>query len=46
MTGVQTCALPILTYLVDERGKVRERLLGEQTADGLVARLRALREES
>jgi cytochrome oxidase Cu insertion factor (SCO1/SenC/PrrC family) len=34
------------TYLVDERGQVRARLLGEQTADGLVVRLRALREGS
>lgn len=40
-----TGVLPV-TYLVDERGKVRERRLGEQTAEGLVARLRALREES
>ncbi|HLV19209.1 MAG TPA: TlpA disulfide reductase family protein [Pseudomonas sp.] len=40
-----TGVLPV-TYLVDEQGKVRERLLGEQTAEGLVARLKALREES
>ena len=40
-----TGVLPV-TYLIDARGKVRERLLGEQTADGLVARLNALREES
>lgn len=36
--------LPV-TYIVDGRGQVRERLLGEQTAAGLTARLLALREE-
>ena len=38
-------ALPV-TYIVDDQGKVRERLLGEQTAEGLRARLAALRQES
>ncbi|NQD81078.1 TlpA family protein disulfide reductase [Pseudomonas sp. CrR14] len=37
-------ALPV-TYIVDDKGKVRERLLGEQTAEGLKARLHALRQE-
>ena len=37
-------ALPV-TYIVDDQGKVRERLLGEQTAEGLKARLAALRQE-
>jgi len=37
-------ALPV-TYIVDDNGKVRERLLGEQTAEGLKARLQALRQE-
>lgn len=37
-------ALPV-TYIVDGQGKVRERLLGEQTAEGLKARLSALRQE-
>jgi thiol-disulfide isomerase/thioredoxin len=39
-----TAVLPV-TYIVDERGRLRERLLGEQTADALVARISALREE-
>lgn len=43
--GLEPSGVLPVTYLVDERGKVRERLLGEQTAEGLVARLRALREE-
>lgn len=30
------------TYIVDDRGRLRERLVGEQTAAGLMARLRAL----
>ena len=34
-------ALPV-TLLVDPAGQVRETLVGEQTADGLRARLRAL----
>ena len=33
------------TYIVDGQGRLRERLLGEQTAAGLSARLRALRRE-
>ncbi|TBU89993.1 TlpA family protein disulfide reductase [Phytopseudomonas dryadis] len=37
-------ALPV-TYIVDDQGKVRERLLGEQSAEGLSARLQALRAE-
>ncbi|MCP8464246.1 TlpA family protein disulfide reductase [Pseudomonas sp. ZM23] len=37
-------ALPV-TYIIDPEGKVREQLLGEQTAAGLTARLSALREE-
>ncbi|MFV3368503.1 TlpA disulfide reductase family protein [Pseudomonas sp. NY15435] len=37
-------ALPV-TYIVDPEGKMREQLLGEQTAAGLQARLSALREE-
>lgn len=35
-------ALPV-TYIIDDQGKVREQLMGEQTADGLRARLKALR---
>lgn len=34
--------LPV-TYIVDEQGRVRERLLGEQTAQGLLRRFEALR---
>jgi thiol-disulfide isomerase/thioredoxin len=34
--------LPV-TYIVDDRGRMRERLLGEQTAAGLAARVQALR---
>ncbi|MBB4863893.1 thiol-disulfide isomerase/thioredoxin [Pseudomonas nitritireducens] len=37
-------ALPV-TYIIDPAGKMREQLLGEQTAAGLQARLSALREE-
>jgi hypothetical protein len=33
------------TYIVDDRGRLRERLLGAQTAAGLAARLLALRAE-
>lgn len=33
--------LPV-TYIVDDQGKLRERLLGEQTAAGLTARLKVL----
>ena len=35
-------ALPV-TYIIDDKGKVREQLLGEQTAAGLMAKLAALR---
>lgn len=35
-------ALPV-TYIIDAQGKVRERLLGEQSAAGLTAKLEALR---
>ncbi|WP_322978364.1 TlpA disulfide reductase family protein [Pseudomonas sp. C11] len=35
-------ALPV-TYIIDEHGKLRERLLGEQTAAGLQAHLQRLR---
>ncbi|SDU85808.1 TlpA disulfide reductase family protein [Pseudomonas mucidolens] len=34
--------LPV-TYIIDDKGKVREQLLGEQTAAGVMARLKALR---
>ncbi|MCQ4294558.1 TlpA family protein disulfide reductase [Pseudomonas stutzeri] len=34
--------LPV-TYLVDDKGVVRERLVGEQTADGILAHLARLR---
>ncbi|MCY1401579.1 Thiol-disulfide oxidoreductase ResA [compost metagenome] len=37
-------ALPV-TYIVDDKGKMRDRLVGEQTASGVQARLMALREE-
>lgn len=37
-------ALPV-TYIIDPEGKMREQLLGEQTAAGLQARLSALRGE-
>ncbi|VXC87385.1 Peroxiredoxin [Pseudomonas sp. 9AZ] len=36
--------LPV-TYIVDDQGRMRERLLGEQTAIGLTARLAALKAE-
>lgn len=35
-------ALPV-TYIIDDKGKLREQLLGEQTAAGLTAKLKALR---
>ncbi|WP_287030922.1 TlpA family protein disulfide reductase [Pseudomonas sp. UBA6310] len=38
-------ALPA-TFIVDPQGKLRERLLGEQTAEGLRARLATLRSGS
>ncbi|WP_339543672.1 TlpA disulfide reductase family protein [Pseudomonas sp. RA_35y_Pfl2_P32] len=34
-------ALPV-TYIIDDKGKVREQLLGEQTAAGVIAKLQAL----
>jgi thiol-disulfide isomerase/thioredoxin len=37
-------ALPV-TYIIDDKGKLREQLLGEQTAAGVAARLKALRGE-
>ena len=36
-------ALPV-TYIIDNKGKVREQLMGEQTAAGVQARLKALRQ--
>lgn len=36
--------LPV-TYLIDPQGRMRERLLGEQSAEGLKARLAALKAE-
>lgn len=33
------------TYIVDDRGRLRERLVGAQTAGGLLARLKALQAE-
>ena len=35
-------ALPV-TYIIDDKGKVREQLLGEQTAAGVLAKIKALR---
>lgn len=37
-------ALPI-TYIIDDKGKMREQLLGEQTAAGVTAKLKVLRGE-
>lgn len=37
-------ALPV-TYIIDDKGKVREQLLGEQTAEGVNKKLAALRGE-
>jgi alkyl hydroperoxide reductase subunit AhpC len=34
-------ALPV-TYIIDNKGKVREQLMGEQTAAGVMAKLQAL----
>lgn len=39
----RSAGLPV-TYIVDANGVVRESLVGEQTADGLLARLDALRQ--
>ncbi|MFR0675319.1 TlpA family protein disulfide reductase [Enterobacterales bacterium AW_CKDN230030176-1A_HGKHYDSX7] len=35
-------ALPV-TYIIDDKGKVREQLVGEQTLESLKARLKALK---
>ena len=35
-------ALPV-TYIIDEKGKVRAQLLGEQTAAGVLAKIKALK---
>ncbi|RXU63753.1 peroxiredoxin [Pseudomonas protegens] len=35
-------ALPV-TYIIDDKGKVREQMMGEQTAAGVLAKLQALR---
>ena len=35
-------ALPV-TYIIDDKGKVREQLMGEQTAAGVLAKLEALK---
>ena len=37
----RTEALPV-TYIIDNQGKVREQLMGEQTAAGVMAKLEAL----
>jgi thiol-disulfide isomerase/thioredoxin len=37
-------ALPV-TFIIDDKGKVREQLLGEQTAAGVMAKLEALRDK-
>jgi len=31
-----------VTFIIDDKGKVREQLLGEQTAAGVMAKLEAL----
>lgn len=41
----RSAVLPV-TYLVDDKGKVREQLVGEQTAAGITARLRQLQATS
>ncbi len=35
-------ALPV-TYIIDDKGKVREQLMGEQTAAGVIQKLRELK---
>lgn len=35
-------ALPV-TYIIDDKGKVREQLMGEQTAAGVMAKLEELK---
>jgi thiol-disulfide isomerase/thioredoxin len=41
--GLPPSAVLPVTYIVDDQGQMRERLLGEQTAVGLAARVQALR---
>ena len=41
--GLPPSAVLPVTYIVDDQGQMRERLLGEQTALGLAARVQALR---
>ncbi|WP_256573142.1 TlpA disulfide reductase family protein [Pseudomonas sp. CC6-YY-74] len=41
--GLPPNAVLPVTYIVDDRGQMREHLLGEQTAAGLAARVQALR---
>ena len=41
----RSAVLPV-TYIVDEAGTVRQSLVGEQTAEGLLARLEQLRQEN
>ncbi len=33
-----------MTYIIDDKGKVREQLLGEQTLEGLKAKIKALKQ--
>jgi hypothetical protein len=40
--GLERSPVLPVTYLVDTQGKVRERLVGEQSADGLLARIEQL----
>ncbi|EPN49481.1 thioredoxin [Pseudomonas syringae pv. actinidiae ICMP 19096] len=37
-------ALPV-TYIIDDKGKMREQLLGEQSAATVIQKLKALRGE-
>lgn len=41
--GLPANAVLPATYIVDDQGQMRERLLGEQTAAGLAARVQVLR---
>lgn len=41
--GLPPSAVLPVTYIVDDHGQMRERLLGEQSAKGLAARVQALR---
>jgi len=43
--GLSRSAVLPVTYIVDAAGQVRETLVGEQTAEGLIARLDNLRDE-